>query len=136
MVGRIWRGYTKPENADKYEALLKAEIFPQIAGKEVTGYRGIQLFREPDGKDKRESSSSRSCGSIPGRRRGVSPVRTTSVRTCPRERGRCWRGSTSIRATTRSKNISSTRETAKLRSCGNSCYSRFRPGFPRSNWQL
>src|SRR5829696_5381665 len=54
MVGRIWRGYTKPENADKYEALLKTEIFPEIAGKDGPGYKGIQLFREPDGKDKRE----------------------------------------------------------------------------------
>ena len=47
MVGRIWRGWTKPENADEYEALLKAEIFPEIASKEVPGYRGIQIFREP-----------------------------------------------------------------------------------------
>ena len=54
MVGRIWRGYTKPENADKYEALLKAEIFPEIAGKEVPGYREIQLFREPTDEGKNE----------------------------------------------------------------------------------
>jgi heme-degrading monooxygenase HmoA len=47
MIGRIWRGYTKPENADKYEALLKAEILPAIAGKDVPGYKSIQLFREP-----------------------------------------------------------------------------------------
>jgi heme-degrading monooxygenase HmoA len=56
MIARIWRGWTKPENADQYEALLKAEIFPGIAGKNVPGYRGIQLFREPadEGKDEVE----------------------------------------------------------------------------------
>ena len=47
MIGRIWHGWTKPENADKYERLLKEEIFPGIAAKKVAGYRGIQLFRRP-----------------------------------------------------------------------------------------
>lgn len=47
MIGRIWHGWTKPENADKYEQLLKGEIFPAIGAKKVAGYRGIQLFRRP-----------------------------------------------------------------------------------------
>ena len=47
MIGRIWHGWTRPENANEYERLLKEEIFPGIAGKNVSGYRGIQLFREP-----------------------------------------------------------------------------------------
>ena len=47
MIGRIWHGWTRPENADEYERLLKEEIFPGIAGKNVSGYRGIQLFRGP-----------------------------------------------------------------------------------------
>lgn len=47
MIGRIWRGWTTPENADIYENLLKTEIFPGIALKNVPGYRGIQLFRRP-----------------------------------------------------------------------------------------
>lgn len=47
MIGRIWHGWTKFENADEYERLLKEEIFPGIAGKNVPGYRGIQLFRRP-----------------------------------------------------------------------------------------
>jgi heme-degrading monooxygenase HmoA len=45
MVGRIWHGWTKPKNADKYERLLKEEIFPGIATKNVLGYKEIQLFR-------------------------------------------------------------------------------------------
>ncbi len=47
MIGRIWHGWTKPENAEKYERLLREEIFPEIAAKNVAGYRGIQLFRRP-----------------------------------------------------------------------------------------
>jgi heme-degrading monooxygenase HmoA len=45
VIGRIWHGWTKPENADKYEQLLRQEIFPAIGAKKVAGYKGIQLFR-------------------------------------------------------------------------------------------
>lgn len=51
MIGRLWHGWTTPENADAYETLLKTEIFPGIAAKNVTGYRGIQLFRRPLGEE-------------------------------------------------------------------------------------
>ena len=54
MIGRIWHGWTKPENADKYERLLKEEIFPGIADKKMPGYRGIQLFRRPIDDDETE----------------------------------------------------------------------------------
>ena len=47
MIGRIWHGWTKPENADKYEQLLREEIFLAIGAKKVAGYKGIQLFRRP-----------------------------------------------------------------------------------------
>jgi len=47
MIGRIWHGWTAPENADIYENLLKTEIFPGIASKNVPGYREIQLFKSP-----------------------------------------------------------------------------------------
>ena len=47
MIGRIWHGWTRPENADEYERLLKEEVFPGIADKKAPGYRGIQLFRRP-----------------------------------------------------------------------------------------
>jgi heme-degrading monooxygenase HmoA len=45
MILRIWHGWTKPQNADTYETLLKTEIFPGIAAKNVAGYRGIELLR-------------------------------------------------------------------------------------------
>ena len=45
MVKRIWHGWTAPENADAYEALLESEIFPGIREKNIPGYRGISLLR-------------------------------------------------------------------------------------------
>ena len=45
MISRIWHGWTTKENADTYENLLKTEIFPKIASKNLSGYHGIQLLR-------------------------------------------------------------------------------------------
>jgi len=45
MISRIWHGWTTPENADAYEALLKEEIFVGIGARQIEGYQGIQLFR-------------------------------------------------------------------------------------------
>ena len=39
------------EHADTYENLLKTEIFPTIAAKHVSGYRGIQLLRRHIGDE-------------------------------------------------------------------------------------
>jgi antibiotic biosynthesis monooxygenase (ABM) superfamily enzyme len=43
MVARVWHGYTKPEHADSYEALLKPELLPGIG--KAKGYRGSYLLR-------------------------------------------------------------------------------------------
>ncbi len=45
MIGRIWHGYTTPENADTYEDLLKEEIFIGIRDRYIPGFQEIQLFR-------------------------------------------------------------------------------------------
>jgi heme-degrading monooxygenase HmoA len=45
MIARIWHGYTKPEHADAYEAMLKPELLPGIS--KVKGYRGSYLLRRP-----------------------------------------------------------------------------------------
>lgn len=45
MISRIWRGWTTPQNADAYEALLRDEIFPGIIARKVAGFRSIELFR-------------------------------------------------------------------------------------------
>lgn len=47
MISRIWHGYTTPEDADTYEQLLRDEIFTGIAGRNIEGFREIQLFRRP-----------------------------------------------------------------------------------------
>ena len=45
MICRIWHGWTSRQNADAYEQLLKSEIFQGIAGRRISGYRGIELLR-------------------------------------------------------------------------------------------
>jgi antibiotic biosynthesis monooxygenase (ABM) superfamily enzyme len=44
-IKRVWHGWTNPENADKYQALLHNEIFPGIEAKNIPGYQSIELFR-------------------------------------------------------------------------------------------
>jgi antibiotic biosynthesis monooxygenase (ABM) superfamily enzyme len=51
MISRIWHGWTTPENADKYEALLKEEIFVGIQKRRIRGYGGIQLLRRTVGAE-------------------------------------------------------------------------------------
>ena len=51
MISRVWHGYTSPDNAEAYEALLKNEIFTDIAGRAIAGYKGIQLFRRNLGEE-------------------------------------------------------------------------------------
>jgi heme-degrading monooxygenase HmoA len=47
MISRVWHGYTRPEDAETYERLLREEIFAGIAGRNIEGFREIQLFRRP-----------------------------------------------------------------------------------------
>ena len=51
MVVRIWHGWTTPGNADKYEALLKEEIFVGILNRRIRGFKNIQLLRRKAGKE-------------------------------------------------------------------------------------
>lgn len=51
MIGRMWHGWTTSANADAYEALLKAEIFPGIFAKKVAGFQRIELFRRDVGDE-------------------------------------------------------------------------------------
>jgi heme-degrading monooxygenase HmoA len=45
MIARIWHGWTTPENADEYEALLTEEVFVGIKSRNISGFRQIQLLR-------------------------------------------------------------------------------------------
>ncbi len=43
MISRVWHGWTKRENADAYETLLRSEVLPGIH--RVRGFKGAQLLR-------------------------------------------------------------------------------------------
>jgi hypothetical protein len=45
MILRLWRGWTRPENADRYEELIGATIFPGILARAIVGLEGLELFR-------------------------------------------------------------------------------------------
>jgi heme-degrading monooxygenase HmoA len=49
MIARIWHGYTKPENADAYEAMLKPEPLPGLS--KIGGYRGSFVLRRTSGAE-------------------------------------------------------------------------------------
>lgn len=45
MIKRIWRGWTSPEDAGRYERLLRREVLAGIAARHIPGHRGIELLR-------------------------------------------------------------------------------------------
>jgi antibiotic biosynthesis monooxygenase (ABM) superfamily enzyme len=51
MISRIWYGWTKPQNADAYENLLKTQIFPGILARNLAGFRRIELLRRTAGEE-------------------------------------------------------------------------------------
>jgi heme-degrading monooxygenase HmoA len=51
MIARIWRGWTTSGNADRYEALLKEEIFGGIQDRHIPGFKNIQLLRRQLGPE-------------------------------------------------------------------------------------
>lgn len=51
MISRIWHGWTTLRNADKYEGLLKEEIFVGIKSKHIRGLKSMQLLRRTIGAE-------------------------------------------------------------------------------------
>ena len=51
MIARHWRGWTKLENEESYESLLKTKVLPQL--REIPGYGGGYLLRS-DGAEESE----------------------------------------------------------------------------------
>jgi heme-degrading monooxygenase HmoA len=43
MIARHWRGWTRPQNADACETLLKTQVFPDLS--RIAGYRGGYVLR-------------------------------------------------------------------------------------------
>ena len=48
MIARIWHGWTKRADAKTYENMLRDEIFPSIAARNIKGYRGAELLIRDD----------------------------------------------------------------------------------------
>lgn len=51
MIARHWRGWTRPEDADAYESLLRETVLPHI--RNIEGHRGAWLLRS-DGPEECE----------------------------------------------------------------------------------
>lgn len=45
MIARIWHGWTSPENAPRYETILKNEVIPSIEDKKIEGFRNINVLK-------------------------------------------------------------------------------------------
>jgi hypothetical protein len=51
MIARVWHGWTSPENADRYEGLIRSTIFPGIRARGIEGLERIELLRRPLGQE-------------------------------------------------------------------------------------
>ena len=51
MIARIWHGWTQRADAEAYEEMLRNEIFPSIAARNIEGYHGAELFISDDGDE-------------------------------------------------------------------------------------
>jgi hypothetical protein len=49
MIARYWRGWTKPQDVEAYEALLKGKVLPGL--KTIEGYRGGYVLRSDNGDE-------------------------------------------------------------------------------------
>ena len=45
----MWRGWTRPEDADAYERFLIDELFPSM--QRIDGFRRAEVLRRPDGDE-------------------------------------------------------------------------------------
>jgi antibiotic biosynthesis monooxygenase (ABM) superfamily enzyme len=51
MIARMWHGWTKAADAKTYEDMLRDEIFPSIAARNISGYHGAELFIRDGGDE-------------------------------------------------------------------------------------
>lgn len=47
MIARLWRGWTTPENAPRYEHIVRNEVIPEIEARRIPGFVSIDLMRRP-----------------------------------------------------------------------------------------
>ena len=48
---RIWKGWTSPEKAPVYEAMLKNEVFPEVVRKGVKGLEKVSISTRRDNNE-------------------------------------------------------------------------------------
>jgi heme-degrading monooxygenase HmoA len=48
VIARVWRGWTKPHDAEAYADFLSGKLFPAVAAR-VSGFRGADVLRRQDG---------------------------------------------------------------------------------------
>ena len=46
MIGRLWHGWTKRENADRYEKFPRNDVLPNL--NQILGYKGAYVFRKEE----------------------------------------------------------------------------------------
>jgi hypothetical protein len=51
MICRIWHGWTTPQNAGPYEAVVRGEVIPGIEALHIPGFRHIDLLRREVGNE-------------------------------------------------------------------------------------
>lgn len=51
MIIRIWHGWTRPEQADAYERLLRGEIMPHFFSRNIPGFTAIEMLRRDSGEE-------------------------------------------------------------------------------------
>ena len=51
MILRLWRGWTSPKQADRYEDLIRSTIFPGILARKIEGLEGLELHRREGGDE-------------------------------------------------------------------------------------
>lgn len=45
MICRIWHGWTTPQNAAGYEAVVREQVIPGIEARGIPGFRSIDLMK-------------------------------------------------------------------------------------------
>jgi hypothetical protein len=76
LIARHWRGWTKVQDADAYENLLKQTVFPSLSS--IEGYRGGYILRN-DGPQEVECVVLNLFDSLGGVKRFAGPEYSTTV---------------------------------------------------------
>jgi antibiotic biosynthesis monooxygenase (ABM) superfamily enzyme len=51
VICRLWRGWTTPDSADAYEAIVRGEVIPAIEARRIPGFRQIDLMKRDVGDE-------------------------------------------------------------------------------------